>query len=209
MPYRLFIPPGYNDQKPYPLVLWLHGSGGAGTDNIAQISEDQVPGTHIWTEPQTQSQHPAFVLAPQNPGNWVERPEELSPGMLLVLGILESVKAEFNIDATRVYVAGQSDGGYGTWNLITQRPALFAAAIPICGGGSPRLASRAAQIPIWVFHGRRDDVVPVTESRNMIAAIRKAGGHPQYTEYARMGHDVWKRALTESDLVPWLFDHLR
>jgi predicted peptidase len=205
MPYRLFIPPDYNDQKPYPLVLWLHGSGGAGTDNIAQISEDQIPGTHLWTEPQTQTMHPAFVLAPQNPGNWVERADALSPRMLLVLGMLDSVKAQFNIDATRIYVAGQSDGGYGTWNLITQRPELFAAAIPLCGGGVPRLAGRVAKMPLWVFHGLRDDVVPVSESRNMIAAIRKAGGRPKYTEYARVGHEVWKWSFTEPQLIPWLF----
>ena len=91
MPYRLFIPPDYDNQKPYPLVLWLHGAGGAGTDNIAQISEDQIPGTRVWT--QTQTKHPAFVLVPQNPGNWVERPDELSPKMRLVLGMLDSVKA--------------------------------------------------------------------------------------------------------------------
>jgi predicted peptidase len=205
MPYRLFIPPGYDTRNPYPLVLWLHGSGGAGTDNIAQISEDQIPGTHIWTEPRTQAQHPAFVLVPQNPGDWVERSDKLSPKMLLVLGMLDSVKSEFNIDVTRIYVAGQSDGGFGTWNLITQRPDLFAAAIPLCGGGEPRFASRVSKMPLWVFHGQRDDVVRVTESRNMVAALRKAGGHPRYTEYARVGHDVWKRAFTESELVPWLF----
>jgi predicted peptidase len=125
--------------------------------------------------------------------------------MLLVLGILDAVKTEFNIDDTRIYVAGQSDGGYGTWNLITQKPDLFAAAIPLCGGGDPVLAGRVAKMPIWVFHGRRDDVIPVTESRRMIAAIQKAGGRPRYTEYAGVGHDVWKRALKDPDLVRWLF----
>ena len=209
MPYRLFIPPGYDSQKTYPLVLWLHGSGGAGTDNIAQISDDQILGTRIWTEPQTQAKHPAFVLVPQNPGDWVERRDALNSRMLLVLGMLDSVKAEFNIDVTRIYIAGQSDGGFGTWNLITQRPDLFAAAIPLCGGGEPRLASRVARMPIWVFHGRRDDVVPVRESRNMVAAIRKAGGHPKYTEYASTGHDVWILGLTEPELIPWLFTQHR
>jgi predicted peptidase len=205
MPYRLFIPPGYNNQKAYPLVLWLHGSGGAGTDNIAQISDDQILGTHIWTEPQTRAKYPAFVLAPQNPVSWVDHPDQLTGKMRLVLGMLDSLKAEFNIDATRIYVAGQSDGGFGTWNLITQRPDLFAAAIPLCGGGEPRLAGRIARMPLWVFHGRRDDVVSVRESRNMISAIRKAGGHPKYTEYPGVGHDVWKLGLNESELIPWLF----
>jgi predicted peptidase len=205
MPYRLFVPPGYNDKKPYPLVLWLHGAGGAGTNNIAQISQDQIPGTRTWTQPKIQARYPSFVLVPQNPGNWVEKLDELGPKMHLVLGMLESLKAEFNIDASRIYVAGQSDGGYGAWNLITQRPDLFAAAIPICGGGDPRLAGRIARMPIWVFHGRRDEVIPVSESRNMIAAIRKAGGRPRYTEYARLGHELWKQTFAEPQLVPWLF----
>jgi predicted peptidase len=209
MPYRLFIPPGYNDQKSYPLVLWLHGAGGAGTDNIAQISGDQISGTRTWTQPKNQAKYPTFVLVPQNPSSWVDRVDELSPQMVLVLGMLGSLQTEFNIDATRIYVAGQSDGGYGTWNLITQRPDVFAAAVPLCGGGDPRLAGRIAKMPIWVFHGRRDDVIPVSESRNMIAAIRKAGGRPKYTEYARLGHELWKQTFAEPDLVPWVFAQRR
>jgi predicted peptidase len=205
MPYRLFVPPGYSDQKAHSLVLWLHGAGGAGTDNIAQISDDQVPGTRLWTDPKNQAKYPALVLVPQNPGSWVDRIDQLTPEMHLVLGILESIKKEFNIDAARVYVAGQSDGGYGTWNLITQRPQLFAAAIPLCAGGDPRLAPRIAKMPVWVFHGQRDDVIPASESRKMIAAIRKAGGSPKYTEYARAGHDIWERTFSEPQLVSWLF----
>jgi predicted peptidase len=205
MPYRLLIPSGYNNKKRYPLVIWLHGAGGAGTDNVAQISEDQIRGTHIWTEPQNQAKYPAFVLAPQSPGNWVEELNRLSPEMRSVLEILAAVKSEFNIDATRIYVAGQSDGGYGTWNLITQRPDVFAAAIPLCGGGDLRSANRVARMPLWIFHGDRDDVIPVTESRKMVAAIQKAGGRPRYTEYTGVGHDVWKRAFSEPALVPWLF----
>jgi predicted peptidase len=205
MQYRLFIPTGYNKENSYPLILWLHGSGGAGTDNTAQISGDQISGTRIWTQPQTQKDYPAFVLVPQNPGNWVERMNGLTSKMLLVLELLERLKTEYNIDAARIYVAGQSDGGYGTWNLLTQRPELFAAAIPLCGAGEPRLASRVTQVPIWVFHGQRDDVVPVRESRKMVAAIRKAGGNPKYTEYARVKHDVWIYAFREPELIPWLF----
>jgi predicted peptidase len=209
MPYRLFIPREYDTQKAYPLILWLHGAGGAGTDNVANISQDQISGTRTWTEPKTQAKYPSFVLVPQSPGNWVDKIDELSPQMRLVVGMLESLKTEFNIDAARVYVAGQSDGGYGTWNLITQRPDLFAAAIPLCGGGDPGLAKRIARMPLWVFHGRRDDVIPVSESRRMIDAIRRAGGRPRYTEYGNLGHELWKRTFAEPDLVPWLFSQHR
>jgi predicted peptidase len=205
MPYRLFIPPSYSAGKPHPLVIWLHGAGGAGRDNKLQISGDQIPGTRTWTKPQNQAKYPAFVLVPQSPGPWVEYLDRLSPELTLVVEILEAVKSQYSIDATRIYVAGQSDGGYGTWNLITQKPDLFAAAIPLCGGGDPQTARRIANMPIWVFHGRRDYVIPVEHSRKMVEAIRKAGGRPRYTEYARIGHDIWDQAFSEPEIVSWLF----
>jgi len=205
MPYRLFVPRGYTSDERYPLVIWLHGAGGAGRDNRAQISGDQISGTRIWTKPENQAKYPTFVLVPQSPANWIDRVDELSPGIRLVLEILDSVKARLSVDDARVYVAGQSDGGYGTWNVITQRPDVFAAAIPLCGGGNPSMAVRIATMPLWVFHGRKDTVIPVTQSREMIEAIQQAGGRPRYTEYDRLGHDIWKRTFKEPDIVSWLF----
>src|SRR5437870_3741542 len=206
MPYRLFIPPGYKADTKYPLILWLHGAGGAGSDNRQQILADQTLGTRTWTKPQNQAKYPAFVLVPQSPTNWASNGlDRLSPEMSLVLSILDSVRAEFNIDASRMYVAGQSDGGIGTWNVIIQRPNLFAAAIPLCGGGDPSRVAAIAKIPIWAFHGGRDKVISVAESRKMINAVKRAGGHPRYTEYNNVGHDVWIRAFSEPDLVDWLF----
>lgn len=206
MPYRFFIPPGYKQEMQYPLVLWLHGAGGAGRDNRAQISGDQIPGTHTWTKPQNQTQHPAFVLAPQSPTNWVSAGlDRLSPEMSMVLSIIEAVRSEFNIDPARIYVAGQSDGGVGTWNVITQKPDFFAAAVPLCGVGDPSRVSKIVDLPIWAFHGERDRVISVIESRKMVNALRRAGGHPRYTEYPNVGHDVWPRAFAELDLVEWLF----
>jgi predicted peptidase len=206
MSYRLFIPPGYKQEMPYPLVLWLHGAGGAGSDNRQQILADQTLGTRTWTKPQNQAKHPTFVLVPQSPTNWVTSGlDRLSPEMAMVLSIIDSIRAEFNIDAARMYVAGQSDGGIGTWNVILQRPNLFAAAVPLCGGGDPTKVSAIASLPLWAFHGGRDKVIPVAESRKMISALRRAGGHPRYTEYSSVGHDVWIRAFAEPELVDWLF----
>jgi predicted peptidase len=206
MPYRLFVPLNYKQDMQYPLVLWLHGAGGAGTDNRSQISGDQIPGTRTWTKPQNQTKYPAFVLAPQSPTNWVSSGlDRLSGEMFLVLAILEEVRSEFNIDPGRIYVAGQSDGGIGTWNVIIQRPTLFAAAIPLCGGGDSSQAAVIAKLPVWAFHGARDNVISVAESRRMINALQKAGGHPRYTEYGNVGHNVWTRAFAEPELVDWLF----
>lgn len=206
MPYRLFVPTGYKAEISYPLVLWLHGAGGAGSDNRLQILGDQTPGTRTWTKPQNQARHPAFVLVPQSATNWVSNGLDLlSPEMSLVVSILETVRGEFNIDSARIYVAGQSDGGIGTWNVILQKPMLFAAAIPLCGGGDPSKVTAIVNLPIWAFHGGRDKVISVAESRKMISALKRVGGHPRYTEYNNAGHDVWTRAFAEPDLVDWLF----
>jgi len=199
MPYRLFVPPSYEKDRKYPLILWLHGAGSIGTDNLKQISGASLRGTHTWIAPQVQEKYPAFVLAPQSRGGaW-------ATDFPTVLELLMSIEEEFNIDGKRVYVAGQSMGGFGTWHFITTRPDLFAAAIPLCGGGDPTRANVIAQMPIWAFHGEADPTVPVSESRKMIEAIRRAGGNPRYTEYKGVGHEVWFKTFQEKELVDWLF----
>lgn len=199
MPYRLFVPANYDKTQKYPLILWLHGAGSVGSDNFKQISGASLRGTHTWTAPEVQAKHPAFVLAPQShTGSW-------TTDLPLVLQLLDSIKSEFSIDATRIYIAGQSMGGFGTWAYVTAKPDLFAAAIPLCGGGDPSRASLIAKIPVWAFHGVDDPTVPVSESRSMIAAIQQAGGSPHYSEYKGVGHDVWLKAFQEKGLVDWLF----
>src|SRR5262249_37073634 len=123
MPYRLFIPPAYDKARQYPLILWLHGAGSVGNDNRKQISGASLRGTHTWIAPQVQAKYPAFVLAPQSRGGaW-------DADFPAVLELLTSLEKEFNIDTSRIYIAGQSMGGFGTWHFITEKPDLFAAAI--------------------------------------------------------------------------------
>ena len=206
MPYRLFIPENYDKDKAYPLIVWLHGAGGVGNDNLRQIQEDQLLGTHVWTSPENQERYPAFVVAPQAPGPWASSGRSvMSQELILVTGVIDTVQSQYNIDPNRLYIAGQSDGGFGVWTFITNRPDMFATAIPVCGGGNPSYAARVAHMPIWGFHGKQDDVISVEESRNMVEALKKAGGKPRYTEYGSVGHDVWKRAFTDPDLPEWLF----
>jgi len=210
MPYRLFVPPGYDKTKQYPLVIWLHGGGSAGDDNLGQISRDNRLGTHFWTQKDKQERHPAFVLAPQSLGGWDNAgTASLSPELQLVLEILEDVRREYSIDADRLYIAGQSNGGIGAWGLITKRPGLFAAAIPLCGAGNPEIASRAAKTAVWAFHGEIDDVIESVNSRNMINAMKRAGGKPRYTEYKGVGHEIWERVFREPELEEWLFSQHR
>jgi predicted peptidase len=210
MPFRLFIPDPYNARQSYPLVLWLHGTGGAGRDNWRQILDDQVPGTHTWTTRANQAAHPAFVLAPQASGSWGAQAGGVSTTTLSVplesvLALLDTLQRNFSIDPRRIYIAGQSDGGFAVWRLITARPTRFAAAIVLCGGADLTSAPRAARMPIWVFHGDSDPLVPVASARQLVAALTKAGGHPRYTEYRGVGHEVWTRAFDEPGLVDWLF----
>lgn len=210
MPYRLFLPVGYDPRKHYPLIVWLHGAGGAGDDNQRQLAGDQIPGTRTWTQPAVQAAHPAFVLVPQAALGWGAQGRgasqlDLPVPLALVLGIVDSLPREFSIDSTRVYLAGQSDGGYGVWSLMTRAPERFAAAIVLCGGGDPTRAERATHRPMWIFHGDRDRSVPVKAARDMVAAVRKAGGTPRYTEYKGAGHDIWTRVFVEPGLVEWLF----
>ena len=207
MPYRLFVPEATARTKPLPLIVYLHGGGGVGRDNQKQISGGNTAGTHSWTTTQAQRKHPAFVLAPQlsdsgRSSGW--------PGVAgAVLEIVAALSREFVIDADRVYVTGQSLGGYGTWDFISRHPDVFAAAVPLCGGGDPSRIGAARTLPIWAFHGGQDPVVPVTESKAMIAALRRAGSQVKYTEYPDVGHDVWTRAYADPDLANWLFSQRR
>jgi predicted peptidase len=212
MPYRLFIPDAAARRERLPLILYLHGGGGIGTDNLKQISGGNTNGTHTWTTPEAQRRHPVFVLAPQLPQNRLSqagRPDAWSPSLDTVLEILAAVSREFAIDSDRVYVTGQSMGGYGTWGFISRRPELFAAAVPLCGGGDAARIAAARMLPIWAFHGAQDPLVAVTESREMVAALRGAGSSVKYTEYPDVGHDVWTRAYSERELPEWLFRQRR
>jgi predicted peptidase len=213
MPYRLFVPPNYDRTKKYPLVLWLHGAGGRGDDNKKQITEGNTLGATIWTRAENQANNPTFVLAPQCPPGewWANNNTEMRPSRQLemVVELLAELQKQYSIDANRLYVGGQSMGGYGTWSIITEYPEMFAAAIPICGGGNVSKAEKMTRTAIWAFHGDIDQAVKVERSREIIAAIKKAGGNPKYTEYKGVGHNSWINAFAEPDIVTWLFAQSR
>ena len=130
------------------------------------------------------------------------RPSE--PGRL-VLELVAAMPKEYSIDPQRIYLTGLSMGGYGTWDLLARKPDLFAAGVPVCGGGDESTAGKIAKIPIRVFHGDLDSAVPVSRSRTMVEALKKAGGHPKYTEYPGVGHNSWDKAYADPKLMNWLF----
>jgi predicted peptidase len=210
MQYRLFVPPGYDPSQKYPIVLWLHGAAGRGSDNVSQLTGGNFPGSHIWTRPAIQQNYHAFVLAPQVDvtKGWA-RPHTTTPpvAIRLALEILDTVESKYGIDRAREYVVGQSMGGEGVWAALSIAPQRFAAAIALCGYGDAYMLPRVAKVPVWIFQGEEDPTVSVARMREWVKQLREAGGAPKYTEYPSIAHNVWDVAFTEPDLVPWLFSH--
>jgi predicted peptidase len=199
-------------KRRYPLVVFLHGAGERGDDNEAQLRH----GVREFATPANRKKFPCFVIAPQCPKNqkwadWSAIKPSARPSAALrrVEELIEHVEREHRVDPDRIYVTGMSMGGFGTWSLLRRQPNKFAAAVMVCGGGDEADAPKFVNIPIWAFHGARDDAVPVERSRKMIAAIEKAGGKPKYTEYPNVGHDSWTLAYKDSDMLAWLFAQSR
>ena len=128
-----------------------------------------------------------------------------TPAMKLLLEAIPAVIKEFSINDKRIYITGLSMGGFGTWDAISREPELFAASVPICGGGDVKMAKAIAAIPIWVFHGAKDNVVKPERSQSMVESLKKVGGEPKYTEYPNEGHASWVPAYKDADMFAWMF----
>jgi predicted peptidase len=214
LPYRLYVPQNYDSSKTYPLVMFLHGAGERGTDNRLQLTGQTAP--LVFVQPQNQAVCPMFMLAPQAPttDQWVDVPFDQgsysttavpqSRSLGTAISLLDSLKTQYSLDSNRLYLTGLSMGGYGTWDAMLRHPDLFAAGIPIAGGGDPSRAADIVNRGIWAFHGSEDTVVPVSGSRDMIAGLRAAGGNPLYTEYPGVGHFSWDLAYSTPGLSDWL-----
>ena len=214
MPYRLFRAKATGA---LPLVVYLHGSGGLGTDNVKQMGLGNIFGTRVWAMPENQERFPCHVVAPQSDRGWVRYGDPspgdsvavpvpgLGDGARLAFAVIDALRRELAIDDRRIYLTGQSMGGAGVWHMLAQRPKFFAAAAVCCGSNSPDDPAAAAGTPLWNFHGDADKTVSVSVSRRRIAAMKAAGGHPIATEYAGVGHNSWEWAYTEPSLVRWVF----
>ncbi|MGE3440888.1 MAG: dienelactone hydrolase family protein [Blastocatellales bacterium] len=132
-----------------------------------------------------------------------------SEQLRLAAELIEAMQKSWSIDARRIYLAGQSMGGFATWALIGEQADKFAAAVPLCSGGNVAHAPRLTRLPIWAFHGDKDPLVPVTLSRRMIEEIKKAGGKPKYTELAGAGHIIGEQVFATPELLPWVFAQKR
>jgi len=193
--YVLFVPFDYGE-KAYPVILFLHGSGESGSDGKKQAA--QGLGNAI---KKREKDFPCIVVFPQSQKRTWKADSDDSKR---ALEILELVQKEYKTDPKRVYLTGLSMGGYGTWALAAKYPDRWAAIVPICGGGDPADADKIKNIPCWCFHGDADKAVLVERSRDMIAALKKAGGEPKFTEYPGVPHNSWDKAYATPELWDWL-----
>ena len=200
--FLLYRPKGVDASKKAPLLVYLHGIVWRGR-NIESLK--RVGGWGLFANAE---KHKLLLVMPQcdidvkggkkGHGRW--NPDDLN---LLV----EYLKENYRIDQNCIYLAGYSMGGFGTWSLASEYPERFAAIAPICGGGNRIMALRLSDIPIWVFHGAKDKVVPLEESEEMVNAIRNRGGNVKFTVYPDAGHDSWTETYNNQQLYDWFLEY--
>jgi predicted peptidase len=208
VPFLLYVPKGYDAEgEALPLLLFLHGAGerGKGGEDLQRVAIHGPP-----KQAKAGKELPFIVVSPQAPprdgwqgiiGAW--QPEVLNQ-------LLDRIEQELNVDKSRVYLTGLSMGGYGSWRLAAATPDRFAAVIPICGGGEPdKWAESLAKVPIWAFHGAKDEVVPLARSQEMVDAVKQAGGDIKFTIYPEARHDSWTATYDDPDVYKWLLEHRR
>jgi predicted peptidase len=209
--YRQLMPDAGLDRK-FPLVIFLHGSGERGNDNESQLKW----GASNFATPAMMKTNPTFVIAPQCPSdeNWfnlewegdsVHLLPEPSKPMELLHGLILQAKEDLPIDPSRIYITGLSMGGFGTFEAMMRYPDLFAAAVPVCGGGDITKAGDIAHIPIWIATGAEDNVVDPSYAYDMIKALREAGAKPGLSMYAEVGHFSWIAAYSDPMIMAWMF----
>ncbi|SMO84377.1 Phospholipase/Carboxylesterase [Saccharicrinis carchari] len=217
--YNILYPQKMKSGKKYPLVLFLHGSGERGTDNQKQLTH----GSALFLKEELRKKYPAVVLFPQCPPKvmWTHRKKEKSPTgdwefefplgqqptlpAFLVNELVDEWLASGKIDTRRVYIMGLSMGGIGALDFLYRWPEKYAAANVICGGHDPQLVSAYQHVPIWFFHGAKDDVVPPLYSRQIYEEHKKWNAKTKYTLYPEANHNSWDPAFAEPHFLKWLF----
>jgi predicted peptidase len=192
IPYLLYLPEGYSKDSigKFPLILFLHGIGESGND-LQNLIKQSLPkaieeGLKI----------PFIVVSPQCKSFHWWSTESLKK-------FLDEIILNIHPDTSRIYLTGNSMGGYASWALAIRYPEMFAAVAPVCGGGNPREVYKIKDIPTWAFHGAKDIVVPLSKSRRMVKALREAGGNVTFTVYPEEGHHCWRLVYNTPALYEW------
>lgn len=221
-PYAVWLPPGQGSGERLPVILFLHGAGERGSDGWRQ-TQVGLGSAIRWNPERFNDTIVVFAQAPEEQ-RWLDDPARAA--MLA----MDRTLAEFRADPNRVYLTGMSMGGYGTWFLATEYPDRWAALAPVCGGilppkqqtsvrqlprtvGSANPYATAAEavprVPIWIFHGADDSVIPAEESRRMAEELRARGHDVRYTEYPGAGHNSWDAAYGDAELWQWMLRQKR
>ena len=209
--YRILAPLDYDENKKYPVHLFLHGAGERGGDNELQL----IHGAELFLKKSSREKFKSWVIFPQSPKNdwWgghydpykFDYDVRKSNALNLVVLFMDKFINRNDVDSNRVYVTGLSMGGMGTYAILAQRPDMFAAATPICGDGNPNNVSNfAKKVPVWIFHGSLDKTVLPQHSLKMANSIIKNGGNPRITFYENVNHNSWDIAFAEKDFLKWI-----
>lgn len=225
LPYRYYLPENYNPNKKYPLLLYMHGLGSRGNDNILQLTSSGA--AVVKKVINSDYKDDAIILAPQCPvgEQWVANgkypgspgynlQEPMSTYLSAAWELVQKTISDYTIDQSRIYATGSSNGGGAVWSLAARNPEFFAAIVPLAGtgevGGAATVAENLASTPIWTFHGDIDEVLSVEGTRGLAAAIGNAGGNITYTELPGVNHGgCWPAAAGQEGLLDWMYSQVR
>lgn len=193
--YLLYLPPDYGkEDKPWPLVLFLHGKG----DKLARMKKGGLP-----AQIERKKEDRFILIAPECPAEFGWKTKDVN-------ALLDDVTGKYKVDKDRVYLTGLSMGGFGTWSLGAANPEKFAALAPICGGGNPKSATKLKDLPIWVFHGAKDETVKPEQSERMVKALKDAGSEKvKFTLYPDAKHDSWTATYKNAEFWDWMLKQKR
>lgn len=193
--YWTYLPKAAKPAEGWPLMVFLHGAGERGTD--LNLIKKHGPPKLAGYKPELES---FYLIAPQcPPDRWWDT--------VAVKDLIDQTMAKQPIDPKRVYITGISMGGFATWTLLKDHPDLMAAALPICGGGDPASVGNFKTVPVWTFHGDKDEAVPLQRSVDLVDALKKVQGNIQFTIYPGVGHDSWTQTYDNPEIYAWLLKH--
>jgi predicted peptidase len=192
--YLLYLPKDYAESgKVFPLVLFLHGAGERGTD-LENVKIHGLP--KLINEGK---EFPFIVVSPQCSEHSTWNTDILS-------ALLDDIEANYHVDKNRIYVTGLSMGGNGTWSLAIVQPERFAAIAPVCGWNMPTDACTLKKMPVWVFHGAKDNVIPLGSSENMVERLKSCDPNVKFTIYPEANHDAWTETYNNEELYKWFLE---
>lgn len=213
LPFLLKTPNNLNDSLLYPLIVCFHGAGGRGTDNIGtgsmafnrlkRLIDNEKYKSFLFMAQCPENEQ--WVDTPWKDGNYSMSNIEISNELEWVNNKIDSIIRNYQVDPNRIYITGMSMGGFATWDMILRFPDKYACAIPICGGGDTAYAKNLKNLPIWIFHGEKDKIVPVASSREMYKCLSNISEVVRYTEFDSTGHDAWTKAWEKEMLIDWMF----